>query len=146
MSGDVFGHTFSAAKGSLPSGFPSNVPVPDNSRVLGGGGTQNNWDVAFAVTGSVTTGTAAYRSKFQSAGYTISGVRSGTTPVTGGASSATSTTVTLTGSVFTARNAHWTVEAVSGSTSTIKGSPLKSGEFAIDIAVVPSSETTIPSP
>jgi hypothetical protein len=146
VSGNVFGHSFSAAKGSLPSGFPSNVPVPDNSRVLGGGGTQNNWDVAFAVTGSLTAGTAAYQSKFESAGYTISGVRSGTTPVTGGASGTTSTTLALTGSVFTAKNTQWTVEAVSGSSSTIKGSPLKSGEFAIDIAVVPISETTIPSP
>ena len=86
VSGNVFGHSFSAAKGALPSGFPSGVPVPDHSRVLGGGGTENNWDAAFAVTGSIAAGAAAYQAKFESAGYTISDVRSGTTPVTGAAS------------------------------------------------------------
>ncbi len=145
VSGNVFGHSFSAAKGALPSGFPSSVPVPDDSRVLGGGGTENNWDAAFAVTGSITAGTAAYQAKFESAGYTISNVRSGTAPVTGAASSATSTTVTLTGSVFTAKNAQWAVEAASGTSSTIKGSPLRSGEFAVNITVVPISETTTSS-
>jgi hypothetical protein len=73
-------------------------------------------------------------------------VQSGTTPVTGAASNSTSTTVTLTGSVFTAKNAQWAVEAAAGSSSTIKGSPLKSGEFAMNITVVPISETTTSSP
>jgi hypothetical protein len=146
VSGNVFGHHFSAAKGALPSGFPTSVPVPDSSRVLYGGGTDNNWDVGFAVTGSITSGTSAYQSKFQSAGYTISNVQSGTTPVTGAPSSGTSTTVTLTGSTFTAKNAQWTVEVVSGTTSSPKGGPLKAGEFAINITVLPASETTTSSP
>jgi hypothetical protein len=145
VSGNVFGHNFSVAKGALPSGFPSSVPVPDNSRVLYGGGTDNNWDVGFAVTGAVTSGTAAYQSKFEAAGYTISNVQSGTTPVTGAPSSGTSTTLTLTGSTFTAKDAQWTVEVVSGTTSS-KGGPLKAGEFAINITVVPPSETTTSSP
>jgi hypothetical protein len=38
------------------------------------------------------------------------------------------------------------VEAAAGSSSTIKGSPLKSGEFAMNITVVPISETTTSSP
>jgi hypothetical protein len=145
VSGNVFGHSFSAAKGALPSGFPTSVPVPDNSRVLDGGGTQNNWDVAFAVTGSLAAGTSVYGSKFQSAGYTLSNVQSGTTPVTGAPGGATSTTVTLTGSTFTAKNAEWTVTVLSGTTSS-KGGPLKAGEFAINITVVPASETSTSSP
>ncbi len=145
VSGNVFGHHFSAAKGALPSGFPSSVSVPDSSRVLYGGGTDNNWDVGFAVTGSITSGTSAYQSKMQAAGYTISNVQSGTTPVTGTPSSGPSTTVTLTGSTFTAKNSQWTVEVVSGTTSS-KGGPLKAGEFAINITVLPASETTTSSP
>src|ERR1700674_5575191 len=48
VSGNAFGHSFSAASGQLPSGFPSSVPVPDNSRVLGGAGVDNGWGAAFA--------------------------------------------------------------------------------------------------
>src|ERR1700693_4316810 len=83
VSGNLFGHSFSAASGQLPAGFPSSVPVPDNSRVLIGGGTNDHWDVGFAVTGSLTPGTTAYQDKFQSAGYTLSNIQSGTTPATG---------------------------------------------------------------
>jgi hypothetical protein len=142
VSGNVFGHHFSAASGQLPSGFPSNVPVPDNSRVLDGGGADNNWDVAFAVTGSLSSGTTAYQSKMQSAGYTISNVQSGSTPDTNAANPSPSTTITLTGSVFTAKNSQWTVEVVSGTTSSAKNGPLKAGEFAINITVVPVTSST----
>jgi hypothetical protein len=137
VSGNLFGHSFSGASGQLPSGFPSDVPVPDNSRVLLGGGTDNDWDVGFAVTGSLTSGTTAYQSKMQSAGYTISNVQSGSTPDTGASNPSPSTTVTLTGSTFTAKNSQWTVEVVSGTTSSAKSGPLKAGEFAINITVVP---------
>jgi hypothetical protein len=48
VSGNAFGHNFSGATGELPAGFPTNVPLPDHSRVLAGGGTNNAWDVAFS--------------------------------------------------------------------------------------------------
>ncbi len=142
VSGNILGHSFSAASGQLPSGFPSNVPVPDHSRVIYGGGTDNDWDVAFAVTGTLSSGTAAYRSKFQSAGYTISNVQSGSAPDTGASTPSPSTTVTLTGSVFTAKNAQWAVEVESGTTSSANEGPLKAGEFAVNITVVPVTSTS----
>jgi hypothetical protein len=145
VSGNLFGHHFSAASGQLPAGFPSNVPVPDSSRVLDGGGADNHWDVAFAVTGSLSSGTAAYQSKMQSAGYTISNVQSGSTPDTDASNPSPSTTVTLTGSVFTAKNSQWTVEVVSGTTSSAKNGPLKAGEFALNITVVPVTSTSPPT-
>ena len=141
VSGSFFGHNFSGANGSLPPGFPSSVPVPDNSRVLVGGGTDNNWDVAFAVTGSITSGTMAYESKFRSAGYSITNVRAGSSPDTNGSASdagSPSTTVTVNGSIFTADDAQWTVQVESVST-TSSGNGLRAGEFAINITVVPAS-------
>ncbi len=145
VSGNAFGHSFSGASGALPTGFPSDVPVPDHSRVLAGGGTGNTWDVSFAATGSTTSATASYQSKFRSAGYTVSNAASGSSPIPGGTGSnpsATSTTVTVAGSVFTAKNAHWTVEVVSGSTTSSTGGTLKPGEFAINITVLPTSSST----
>ena len=141
VSGNIFGHRFSAASGQLPAGFPSGVPVPDASRVLGGGGADDRWDVAFAVTGSTAAGTSAYKAKFQSAGYTLSNVQAGSTPITGVPGGSPSTAVTLTGSVFTAKDAQWTVEVESGSASSAKTSALKAGEFAVNITVVPSSSS-----
>ena len=143
ISGTAFGHSFSGASGQLPAGFPSDVPVPDQSRVLVGGGTDNNWDVGFAVTGSLASGTTAYQGKLQSAGYTISNVETGSTTVT--SNTAVPQNTNLAGSVFTAKNAQWTVQVESGSTSSTKGSPLKSGEFAINITVVPASSTAPPA-
>jgi hypothetical protein len=143
-SGSIFGHSFSGANGELPSGFPSNVPVPSDSRVLIGGGADNNWDAVFAVTGSITAGTAAYQAKLQSAGYSITNVHAGTTPVTGppvSNSNSPSTTVTLTGSIFTAANAQWTVQVESASTSS-SGTGLRAGEFAINMTIVPASTST----
>ena len=142
-SGNLFGHSFSVASGQLPPGFPKDVPVPDDSRVIGGGGADNDWDVAFGVTGSLPSGTTAYQSKFRTAGYAISNVQSGSAPDTNASSPSPSTTITLTGSTFTAKNSQWTVEVVSGSTSSAKEGPLKAGEFAINITVVP---TTSPAP
>ncbi len=138
VSGNLFGHSFSGAKGQLPSGFPSNVPVPDASRVLVGGGTDNAWDVSFAVTGSLSSGTAAYRGKLQSAGYTISNVETGSTTVT---SNTAVQSTNLDGSVFTAKNAQWTVQVESGSTSSGSNGVLKAGEFAINITVVPAGSS-----
>jgi hypothetical protein len=143
ISGNVFGHSFSGASGQLPTGFPSDVPVPDHSRVLVGGGTDNDWDVGFAVTGSLSSGTIAYQDKLQSAGYTISNVETGSTTVT--SNTAVQQNTNLAGSVFTAKNAQWTVQVESGSTSSAKDSPLKSGEFAINITVVPASSTAPPA-
>ncbi len=145
VSGNIFGHHFAEAQGQLPSGFPSNVPEPDNSRVLGGGGADNDWDVAFAVTGSLSAGTMAYQSKLQAAGYTISNVRSGSTPDTDASNPSPSTTITLTGSAFTAKNSQWTVEVVAGTTSSAKVGPLKAGEFPINITVFPVTSTSPPT-
>jgi hypothetical protein len=142
VSGNAFGHSFSGATGALPAGFPSNVPVPDHSRVLAGAGTNNAWDVAFAVTGSEASGTSAYQAKVQSAGYAISNVQTGSSPNAGGTGANSSpTTVSAAGSVFTAKNAQWTMQVVSAATSS-QGTGLKPGEFAINITVVAASSTT----
>lgn len=149
VSGNIFGHSFSAAQGALPAGFPAGVPTPDHSRVLDGGGASGRWDVAFAVTGDLATGTTAYQDKFRAAGYAVTDVRAGTTPVTeptGAASGSTATTVTVSGSTFRAANAQWTVMVVSGSTTSATGTPLKQGEFGINITAVPTSSTTTSSP
>jgi hypothetical protein len=141
ISGNILGHNFSGATGALPAGFPSSVPVPDHSRVLGGGGVGNDWDVAFAVTGTATAGTAAYQAKLTGAGFTISNVHTGSTTVTAAGSSATSTTLTVSGSTFTAADAQWTVQVASGTTSS-SGGTLRPGEFAINLTVVPTSSVT----
>jgi hypothetical protein len=142
VSGNAFGHNFSGATGELPAGFPTNVPLPDHSRVLIGGGTNNKWDVAFAVTGSQASETSAYQAKVQSAGYTISNVQTGSPPIASGPGANSSpTTVSAAGSAFTAKNAQWTMEVVSAATSS-QGTGLKPGEFAINITVVPASLTT----
>jgi hypothetical protein len=146
VNGNIFGHSFSASKGSLPAGFPSDVPIPDASRVLGGAGADRGWDAAFAVTGSITDGTMAYAAKLRSAGYSINNYQSGTTPVTGTTGSAsTATTLTLSGATFQATNPQWTIEVASGRTSSISGTGLKAGEFAINVTVIPTTSTTQPS-
>ena len=141
VSGNILGHNFSAESGSLPAGFPSDVPLPDHSRVLGGGGADNRWDAAFAVTGNVTNGTVGYEDKFRSAGFTITNAETGAapTPSSGAAGGVTSTTVTVDGGVFTAHDDQWTVEVVGGSTTAPTTGALKPGEFAINVTVVPTS-------
>ncbi len=142
VSGNILGHNFSAASGSLPAGFPSAIPVPDHSRVLGGGGASGRWDVAFAATGNVSSGASAYQAKFRSAGYTVTNVETGSTGVTettAASGSNTSTTVTVAGSVFTATSPQWTVEVESGSTTAPSTGTLKAGEYAINITAVPTS-------
>lgn len=147
VSGNIFGHSFSGAKGSLPAGFPSDVPTPDQSRVLAGGGSDNNWDVAFAVTGAVDAGTTAYQSKLQAAGYTIGNVHTGSTQVTGSTGAAsTETTVTVTGSAFEAADAHWRIQVASGNTSSVNRGGLRPGEFGLNITVVPATSTPSSSP
>lgn len=140
VSGNVLGHSFSAASGALPTGFPSAIPVPAGARVLGGGGTDGGWDVAFAATGSVTSAATDYADQFRSAGYAVSDEETGSTVVTtppGSAGGATSSTVGLEGSTFTAKNAQWTVQVEAGSsTSSVKAGPLKPGEFAINLTAV----------
>ncbi|HEV3281793.1 MAG TPA: hypothetical protein VG032_09340 [Acidimicrobiales bacterium] len=146
VNGNIFGHSFSASKGSLPTGFPSDVPTPDASRVLGGGGADKGWDAAFAVTGTITAGTMAYVAKLRTAGYSISNFQSGTTPVTGTTGSgSTATTVTLTGATFQATDPQWTMQVASGSTSSITGTGLKAGEFAINVTIIPTTSTSQPS-
>ncbi len=148
ISGNILGHSFSGAEGALPAGFPNNVPVPDRSRVLAGGGTNNAWDVAFAVTGPVTSGTSGYESKLRSAGYTITDIRSGSTPVTAvtnAGSGSTSTTITVAGTEFTAADSSWTMQVASGTTTSPTGGGLKAGEFAINITVIGRLSGTTPS-
>jgi hypothetical protein len=146
VNGNILGHSFSAQKGSLPAGFPSDVPPPDASRVLGGAGADNRWDAAFGVTGSIGSGTLAYEAKLRSSGYTISNVQSGTTPATNPSDTgSTGSTVTLSGATFEARNGQWFVEVATGSTSSVSGTGLRAGEFAINVTVVPASSATTSS-
>ncbi len=153
ISGNFGGHSFSAASGALPSGFPSAVPVPTGSRVLGGGGSDSRWDVAFAATGNVSAGATSYQAQFRSDGYTVTNVETGSTATpegqpagsSGGATS-TSTTITLQGSVFTATDAQWTVEVELGSTTSPTVGKLKAGEFAINITVLPTSSVATTTP
>ncbi len=142
VSGDVLGHHFSVASGALPTGFPSDMPVPSGSRVLDGGGTDARWDVAFAVPGTVASGSEAYRARFQSDGYTVTDVETGSAPVaapTGSTGGATSTTLTVTGSTFTAKDTTWTVLVTAGSSSATTAGVLKPGEFAVNITVLPTT-------
>ena len=152
FSGDILGHKVSGSSGALPAGFPSDVPSPDNSRVIGGGsvGDSNGsgYDAAFAVTGDVTTGLAAYEAKFQSAGYTLSNVENPPATTSGSPSSgtasgsgATTTTVTVTGGTFTATNSQWVVQVEAGSSSSATEG-LKPGEFGVNLTVVTKSLTT----
>jgi len=142
ISGNIAGHNFSAVVHSLPSGFPTTVPQPDGSRVLGGGATNGDFDAVFAVSGSVTAGAQAYESKFRSAGFTVTVTNApSTTQVTASGQNSTSTTVTFTGATFTAKNASWTVQVEMGSSSSAVGSELKAGEFGVNITVVPASST-----
>jgi len=146
VSGSILGHSFAGSSGALPSGFPTNVPVPDGARVLGGAGTGNRWDAAFAGTGSVATGTAAYEAKFRSAGYTLSNIQSGSTSVTATtAAGATSSSITLSGASFTATGSGWTVEVLSGSTTSSTGGALRPGEYAVNITVVPAGSVSVPT-
>jgi hypothetical protein len=145
VSGNILGHSFSGSKGSLPAGFPSQIPIPDDSRVLVGGGTDSRWDVAFAVTGSLATGTSKYQHELGSAGYTVTGIQTGSTADTepsGSAATGTSTTVTLNGEDFSAHNSQWTIQVVSGTTTASSNGELKPGEFAINITAVPTSSIT----
>jgi hypothetical protein len=146
VSGNILGHSFAASQGSLPAGFPSDVPRPDASRVLGGAGADNSWDAAFAVTGSIGSGTLAYAAKLRSSGYTISNVRSAATPATNPSDTgSTGSTVTLSGAMFEARNGQWSVDVESGTTSSVAGTGLRSGEFAINVVVTPASTAETPS-
>jgi hypothetical protein len=143
VSGNILGHSFSASKGSLPAGFPGDVPTPDASRVLGGAGAEHGWDAAFAVGGAISEGTMAYEAKFRSDGYAITNYQSGATPVTTATGSgSTATTVTLSGATFEASNPQWMIQVASGSTSSVTGTGLRSGEFAINVTVIPASSTT----
>jgi hypothetical protein len=128
VSGTSNGTNYSAAAGKLPAGFPSDIPTPSNSRVLGGGGVGSNWNVAFALTGSVNDGFNSYQDKFRSEGYTVTDSSSGTG--TGGA----------TGATFTANNSKWTVHVAGGSSpSSASGGSLKSGEFPLNVTATPAS-------
>ncbi len=96
ISGNIAGHSFSATAHALPSGFPTDVPLPDNARVIGGAGTNGGYDAVFAVPGTVTDGVHAYESKFQSSGYTVTNITApATTVVPASGRNSSSTTVTL---------------------------------------------------
>jgi hypothetical protein len=127
VTGSANGQNFAASTGQLPSGFPSGVPTPSNSRVLGGGGSANNWDVAFAVTGSVSGATTAYQSKLTSAGYTVSNAQSATAASAAGAQ-------------FTATSSKWSVQVAGGSSpAAVSGGSLKNGEFPLNVTVTPAT-------
>jgi len=147
VSGNILGHKFSAAEHALPQGFPSDVPLPDNSRVLGGGGTSvkngEGWDALFAVTGSGSSVMSAYQSKLKGAGYTITDVQNPqtfSTPTSSGGGG-TSTTQTVNVGSFTATNSQWTIKVLVGTTSGT-GGELKPGEVGLNITLVPTSDVT----
>jgi hypothetical protein len=143
ISGEIGGHKFSAALHGLPAGFPTDVPLPDNARVIGGAGTNRGYDAAFAMPGTVAAGAHAYEAKFQAAGYTVTNIGSpSTTDLSGSGQNSTSTTVTLTGASFTAKNANWMVQVEIGSSSSAVSTELKTGEFGVNITVVSPSSTT----
>lgn len=141
ISGNIDGHSFSASKGSLPQGFPSDVPTPDSATVLAGGGTGDahgsGYDAAFSVPGSATSVMTAYEAKFTSAGYKLSGVL---TPESAGAAGATTST-TEQGGVFTATGSQWTVEVELGSSSS-SNADVKAGNTALNIIVASNSLVT----
>jgi hypothetical protein len=60
-------------------------------------------------------------------------------------SGSTATTVTLSGATFEATDSQWTIQVASGSTSSITGTGLKAGEFAINVTIVPATSTTQPT-
>ncbi len=148
VSGNVFGHSFSASQHQLPAGFPSSIPTPGDSQVLVGGGLSSaqgtGWDVAFAVNGTVAAGSNAYQAKFRDAGYSVTDVQLSdpTTVTVPQSSGSTSTTVTLTGSSFTATDATWKVQVLMGSSSSAVSSQLKPGQFGVNITAVPTPSTT----
>jgi hypothetical protein len=146
VSGSILGHSFAAKSGTLPTGFPTTVPQPDGARVLGGAGATNRWDAAFAVTGSVAAGAASYEAKFRSAGYAVTDVHPGLSPVTGSTAAASATTVTATGASFTATGQGWKVEALLGSATGSTDGQLRSREYAVNITVVPSATIASSSP
>ena len=132
VSGTVNGQNYSAATGQLPAGFPSDVPTPSNSHVIGGGGGGNNWSVVFGVSGSVQSATTAYQSKLMSAGYTIANS-------TSGASSSAA------GAAFSASSSKWMLQVGAGSSATQPtSSALKSGEFALALVVTPATGAASP--
>ncbi len=131
VSGSVSGSSGSAsgAAGQLPSGFPKDVPVPSNSRVLGGASTGNQSDAAFAVPKPFASATAAYASKLRSAGYTVSNVVSG---ASGSAAGAT----------FSANDSKWSLQVAAGtSASSATEGTLKPGEFVLNVTVLPANST-----
>jgi hypothetical protein len=146
ISGNVLGHKFSAEKGVLPAGFPSEVPSPSNSTVVYGADLDNNFNVGFGVTGSLNSGTQEYESKLSSAGFKISNVQTASTVASSGSGSGeTGTTQTLNGDAFTATGSTYTVEVLSGTDTTLTKGLLKAGQFGIDITVVPNSEVSTTS-
>ena len=145
ISGNILGHSFSGATGALPAGFPSDIPVPDRARVLAGGGTNGRWDAAFAVAGLASAGTGSYEAKLRVAGYTLSNIETGSAPLTAAGTGSTSTTVTVSGTVFVAHDSQWTLDVASGSTTSPTEGGLKPGEFAINVTAVPTSSITTSS-
>ncbi len=151
FSGDILGHKISGAEGQLPAGFPSDIPTPIGARVLGGGGGSGNntqaWDAAFAVSTGVAAAQTNYLNQLKAGGYTISNVQAPKTGSTGSlttsaGSGATSTTITGTAGTFTATNPTWTINVITGKTSSGIGQALKPGETGINITAIPTAKTT----
>jgi hypothetical protein len=151
FSGDILGHKISGAEGQLPAGFPSDIPTPTGARVLGGGGGSDNntqaWDAAFAVTTGVAAAQTAYLNQLKAGGYTISNLQAPETGSTGSLTTAagsgsTSTTITGTAGTFTATNPTWTINVITGKTSSGIGEALKPGETGINITATPTTKTT----
>jgi hypothetical protein len=144
ISGNIAGHKFAASAHSLPAGFPTDVPLPSRSRVIGGAGFSDSrgsgYDAVFAVRGTVTTGLKDYESEFRAAGYKITESSMAPPPATTGTNSP-STTLTVTGGAFQAANSNWNVVVLAGSRSTAASSKVRNGEFGLNLTVTPPAST-----
>ncbi len=128
----------SASTSQLPSGFPSDVPLPDGYKLLGSYGTtqaaSSGWEVYLGVKGPPSAATASYRQKLTSAGFNITQQASSTAGLGAGSAS----------SVVVASNGHWSVEAtvVAGTSASSSSASLPSGYVTMTLLVDSSSSSS----
>lgn len=59
------------AAGKLPAGWPSDVPQPPNTEVVGGAATDKGFSAGFKGTGSLNSELDAYKKELESNGWTL---------------------------------------------------------------------------
>ncbi len=137
-SGEVItsgGHSL-AATTRIPSNFPSSVPIPSHTRIIealtgtnapgsrgGGGGGSVSFDLTLAVPGPPAAAAAAYTSRLESAGFTLSS--------SGGSGPE---------AVVLAHSPSWGVNAIFSASSPggAGGEGLRAGECELTLDVVPA--------